>query len=252
MDERAGAWILGRLIAAGELGEVHHGQAGDRTGAVKRLHSHAARDPELRALFTAELALTCALPPHPHVVRGLDADREGPRPFLVSSYVPGDDLRRRLGATWPTAVVAGLIAGAAAGAAHLHANGWVHGDLVPGNLLDGPAGLVVCDLGVARHVGEGGPTRGTAAYMAPEQIRGQVWTAAVDVFSLGVIAWELASGARLYHRGPSYLSMAAVIETTPPPLADPALAPLVAAMLAPVPGDRPSAAEVAAACALLA
>jgi serine/threonine protein kinase len=88
--------------------------------------------------------------------------------------------------------------------------------------------------------------------MAPEQIRGQVWTAAIDVFALGVIAWELTTGARLYHRGPSYLSMAAVIESTPPPLADPALAPLVAAMLAPAPGDRPTAVEVAAACALLA
>lgn len=252
MDERAGAWILGELVAAGELGEVRIGRAGDQVAAVKRLHRHAARQPAVRALFVDEIARTRTVPPHPHLIAGLDGDDAAEPPYLVMPLHRGDDLRARLGQPQPTAAVAAVVAGAAAAAAHLHAHGWVHGDAVPGNLLDVDGGPILCDLGVVRALGADGPVRGTAAYMAPEQVRGQAWTGAVDVFALGVIAWELATGARLFHRGASYLSMAAVIEHRPPPLADAALAPLVAAMLAPAPGDRPRADEVVAALGPLA
>jgi serine/threonine-protein kinase len=84
--------------------------------------------------------------------------------------------------------------------------------------------------------------------MAPEQIRGEAWTPATDVFALGVVLWELASGARLFHRGPPWLSMAAVIEFEPPPLPDPALNAIARAALEKQPSARtPSAAEFAAA-----
>ena len=66
--------------------------------------------------------------------------------------------------------------------------------------LDFTRGAVLCDLGVARRLGDGGPVRGTAAYMAPEQVTGEPWTGAVDVFALGVVGWELARGARLFAR----------------------------------------------------
>jgi serine/threonine-protein kinase len=145
-----------------------------------------------------------------------------------------------------------VVARAAEAAAHLHACGWVHGDLGPANLLvvaDRGAGdaAVVCDLGVARRIGDGGPVRGTAAYMAPEQVRGEVWTEAVDVWALGVVLWELSAGTRLFHRGQSFLSMAAVIASEAPPLEDARLAPIVARALAKAPAARPSAAELAAA-----
>ncbi|MBE7447904.1 MAG: hypothetical protein HS111_03110 [Kofleriaceae bacterium] len=66
--------------------------------------------------------------------------------------------------------------------------------------------------------------RGTAACAAaPEQVRGEPWTGAVDVFALGVMLWELSTGERLFHRGASFLSMAAVIEHAPAALADPAM-----------------------------
>ena len=249
MEDHAGPWRLGRVVSAGALAEVREASADDGSPvvAVKRLHHHAAREPELRALFEAECRLTCTLPPSDHVVRGLFSDPGAARPFLVMPLHPGPDLRARLdGGPITRAEAVAIVAGAAAGLAHLHAAGWVHGDVNPANLLSGPGGAALCDLGVARPVGAAGPVRGTAAYMAPEQVRGEPWTAAVDVFALGVILWELVRGERLFHRGQSFLSMAAVVELTPPVLDD-ALGPLTAAALAKDPAARPSAAELAAA-----
>ena len=267
-DERCGRWILGRTIATGAFAEVRVAclaATADRTDAaepvaIKRLHSHAARDPALAALFALERTLTTSLPPHPAVIAAVaDDDDDGPvataadrPPYLAVHRVDGPDLRLRL-TEGPLARPAWLavVAEIAGGVAHLHSHGWVHGDLNPSNILLGPRGAVLCDLGVARPIGDGGPVRGTAAYMAPEQVQGEAWTGAVDVFALGVVLWELAAGARLFARAASYLSMAAVVETDAPALADRALAPLAAAMLARAPAARPTAAEVAEALAAL-
>ncbi|NVB84456.1 MAG: protein kinase, partial [Kofleriaceae bacterium] len=150
-----------------------------------------------------------------------------------------------------------IVTSACDGAAHLHEHGWVHGDVCPGNLVvaiekdsDRRRGLdriVLVDLGVARAAGEAGAVRGTHAYMAPEQVRGEAWTPATDVFALGVVLWELIAGARLFHRGPPWLSMAAVVEVPAPPLADAALDAIAQAALAKDPAQRiQTAAELAA------
>ncbi len=243
-----GGWRIGRLVSAGALAEVREAASpAGAVAAIKRLHAHSALDTELRAMFVAECALTCALPPHPGLVRGLHADTAGERPYLVMELVGGGDLRGALdGGRLSDADLRALGASAADGAAHLHGQGWVHGDLNPSNLILANHGAVICDLGIARRAGEGGSVRGTAAYMAPEQVRGEAWTGAVDVFALGVILWELSAGARLFHRGQPFLSMAAVVESEPPPLPDATLAPIVAAALARDPAARPSAAELAA------
>jgi serine/threonine-protein kinase len=83
--------------------------------------------------------------------------------------------------------------------------------------------------------------------MAPEQVRGEAWTTATDVFALGVVLWELIAGARLFHRGPPWLSMAAVVEVSAPPLADAALDAIAQAALAKDPAQRiQTAGELAA------
>jgi serine/threonine protein kinase len=131
---------------------------------------------------------------------------------------------------------------------HLHQNGYVHGDVNPGNLVVSSTDHVtLIDLGVAREIGAGGVVRGTHAYMAPEQVRGERWTCATDVFALGVVLWELVAGARLFHRGPPWLSMAAVVEAEVPPLDDPAIDAIAQAALVKDPARRiASAAELAA------
>jgi len=135
---------------------------------------------------------------------------------------------------------------ACAGVAHLHAHGYVHGDVCPGNLLVHDDHVTLIDLGVARRIGESGTVRGTHAYMAPEQVRGEAWTPATDVFALGVVLWELVSGARLFHRGPPWLTMAAVVEAGVPRLPDPGLDAIAQAALAKDPARRTPSPEALA------
>lgn len=238
---------LQSLIAVGAMAEVWRGidRRDDRPVAIKVLHSHLRRQTEVRALFLAEQQLLSTLPLHPGLVHGLACDDSADRPFLVMSLAHGHDLRH-----WVAPVVGGafgqgvasmkqqalplpvaldIVARAAEAIAHMHHHGWVHGDIGPSNIVvdnatqsaelaTAPSSVLVCDLGIARRIGDGGPVRGTHAYMAPEQVRGETWTTATDVFALGVLLWELCSGQRLFHRGPTFLSAAAVVEYAAPAL----------------------------------
>jgi serine/threonine protein kinase len=260
--EPFGTWQLQSLIAVGGLGEVWRATRGTETAALKRLHTHLARNEEARAQFAVEQQLTTALPRHPNVVHAVDVGVVEGRPYVAMELAPGEDLRRIVappanqaskGAAPPQVVLprarAIAIARAACdAAAHLHAYKWIHGDINPGNLIvDTDDRVTLVDLGVARRSGEAGSVRGTHAYMAPEQIRGEAWTPATDVFALGVVLWELIAGVRLFHRGPPWLSMAAVVEHEPAPLPDPALDAIARAALAKDPAQRiATAAELAA------
>jgi serine/threonine-protein kinase len=256
--ERFGDWQLDALIAVGGLGEVWRATRGDRTRALKRLHTHLARNEEGRLQFSVEQQLSTTLPRHPNVVHADEVgDVEG-RPYIALELAPGEDLRRLIAPpatkqdpTPPKVLLTraralAIITRACEAVAHLHAHGWVHGDVNPGNLVVADSDqTTLVDLGVSRAIGEAGAVRGTHAYMAPEQVRGEPWTRATDVFALGVVLWELVAGARLFHRGPPWLSMAAVVEAQAPALSDPALDAIVQAALAKDPAQRiPTATEL--------
>jgi serine/threonine-protein kinase len=254
MSEPFGAWQLEHLIAVGGLGEVWRARREAQVAAVKRLHTHLARNAEIRTQFAVEQELSTTLPRHPNVIHAYEAGDVDGRPYVALELIEGEDVRRivappatrtdpaPLHAVLPRARAVGIVALACDAAAHLHASGWVHGDINPSNLVVDarPSGdrVVLVDLGVARALGDAGTVRGTHAYMAPEQVRGLAWTAATDVFALGVVLWELIAGARLFHRGPTWLSTAAVIEADVPPLADPALDAIARAALAKDPARR--------------
>jgi serine/threonine-protein kinase len=266
MMESFGAWRLESLIAVGGLGEIWRARRGDDVVALKRLHTHLVRNEEARSQFTLEQRLTTQLPHHPNVVRAVEASTVGDRPYIALALAPGEDLRRLLdppspsvtrglpsavppaSVVLPRARVLAITIAACEAAAHLHDHGFVHGDINPGNLVVATSDHVtLIDLGIAREIGAAGMVRGTHAYMAPEQVRGEPWTSATDVFALGVVLWELASGARLFYRGPPWLSMAAVVEAPVPPLGDPVLDAIAQAALAKDPARRiASAAELAA------
>jgi serine/threonine protein kinase len=257
-----GSWQLDALIAVGGLGEVWRARRGDERAALKRLHTHLARNEEGRAQFALEQRLATTLPRHPNVVHAFEAGEVDARPYLALELLDGVDVRR-LVAPAPTRedpspkrkLVAreravAIVLDACAAADHLRAEGWVHGDINPSNLVvdgDGEgdgARCVLIDLGVARAIGEAGSSvRGTHAYMAPEQVRGEAWTPATDVFALGVVLWELVAGARLFHRGPPWLSMAAVVELEPPPLTDRAIDAVARAALVKDPAKRLQSAD---------
>ncbi len=231
----------------------------ERPVAIKVLHSHLQRQNQVRELFLAEQQLLSTLPQHSGLVHGLACDDLADRPFLVMSLARGHDLRHWVAPVvggafgqgvaavkqqaLPLAVALDIVARTADAIAHLHQQGWLHGDIGPSNIVvdnathaatleTTPATVVVCDLGIARRIGDGGPVRGTHAYMAPEQVRGENWTTATDVFALGVLLWELVTGARLFHRGPGYLSGAAVIEASVPSVGIVRLDALLTKMLA--------------------
>lgn len=253
-----GVWDLETLIAVGGLGEIWRAipRVGTRAHggpvvALKRLHTHLAHNAEALAQFQLEQQLTTTLPRHPHVVHAREAGDVDGRPYIALELAPGEDLRRQIApppsprdaapakVLLPRARVLAILAGACAAAGHLHAHGWVHGDLNPSNLIvDFEDHVTLIDLGIARAIGEAGTVRGTHAYMAPEQVRGEAWTPATDVFALGVVLWELVAGTRLFHRGPPWLSMAAVVEQEAPPLADPVLDAVVQAALRKDPAAR--------------
>jgi serine/threonine protein kinase len=271
MSGSFGSWHLDALLAVGGIGEVWRARRDGTTAALKRLHTHLARNTEATRQFAVEQQLATTLPRHPNVVHGLEAGEVDGRPYVVLELVAGEDVRRMVAPPPPGARAPGattdatpasvivprtravrLVAAACDGVAHLHAAGFVHGDVCPGNLMvtTGPTSdrVVVIDLGVARAIGEAGAVRGTHAYMAPEQVRGEAWTCATDVFALGVVLWELVAGARLFHRGPPWLTMAAVVEQEVPPLDDAALDAIARRALAKNPAERmQSAAELAAA-----
>lgn len=250
MSERFGNWQLDSLIAVGGLGEVWRAHRGHEVVALKRLHTHLARNDEALRQFSVEQDLATTLPRHPNLVHGFDrGDVEG-RPYIALELIAGEDLRRLVAppitkqdaapakVMIPRTQSLQIAIAASDAAAHLHDQGWVHGDICPGNLVIAPDRPVLIDLGVARAIGEAGAVRGTHAYMAPEQVKGEAWTRATDVFALGIVLWELVAGARLFHRGPPWLSMAAVVEDAVPPLRDAALDAIAQAALTKDPEKR--------------
>ncbi|MGN6107511.1 MAG: serine/threonine-protein kinase [Kofleriaceae bacterium] len=234
-------WQLDSLIAVGGIGEVWLAHRDGATAAVKRLHGHLLHHAEAAALFATEQQLAASLPHHPHLVHAIDTGAT-PRPYLAMPVAPGANLRE-LGPQ-PRDRALAITVAACRAATHLHDHGWVHGDIHPGNLVVSPTSITLIDLGIARPSRAAGPVRGTHAHMAPEQIRGEPWTPATDAFALGILAWELLASTRLFHRGAPWLSMAAVMESTPPPLSDPANA-IVQAALSRDPLRRPSVSELA-------
>jgi eukaryotic-like serine/threonine-protein kinase len=173
-----------------------------RRVAVKVMQPALAEDPDFVERFNREARAAARLS-HPDVVAVYDQGSDGAHVFLVMEYVPGSTLRDvirekgRLSAGEAVAVMDHVLA--ALGAAH--AAGLVHRDVKPENVLVTPDGRVkVTDFGLARAVagssvtGDSGMMFGTAAYVAPEQVLGGVADVRSDVYSAGVLLFELLTG----------------------------------------------------------
>jgi eukaryotic-like serine/threonine-protein kinase len=254
-------YVLASLIGRGGMADVHRAtdRVLEREVAVKVMRGEAG-DPDERARFRDEAQIVAALD-HPGLVSVLDAGVDGDDPYLVLDLVEGASLAAFCrGRAVPPHRVARLGADLASVLAYVHAHGIVHRDVKPSNILVGRDGTVrLADFGIARLLadptgpGVGGATIGTAAYIAPEQVRGEPVTPASDVYSLGLVLLEALTGRRAYTGGPVEAALArlhaAPLIPTSLPTGWPAL---LSRMTDADPAGRPSAAEVEPALRVLA
>ena len=245
-----GYWLAGRLGAGGQ-GVVYEAYDAEGTRvAVKVLHGDAGTDPELRDRFGREAAAARRVASF-CTASVLDADLDGPRPYIVSEYVEGPSLRRAVaeGRRFTGGDLHRLATAIATALTAVHEAGVIHRDLKPDNVLLGPDGPRVIDFGVARtedmSLTATGMVAGTPTYMAPEIFMGQRATAAVDVFAWGGIMVFAATGADPFRAESLGGIMHRVLSVQPQlDMLPEHLRPFVAASLAKDPEARPTARDL--------
>jgi serine/threonine-protein kinase len=200
----------------------------ERYVAVKLLAEHLAEDPSFVSRFRRE-ALAAARLVHPNIVQVFDfgLDDETARNYIVMEFVDGEscaEILRDRGHLSPRDAV-GILAQACRGLDYAHRNGVVHRDVKPGNLLRSRDNAVkLADFGIAKAAEQSDITKvgsvlGTAAYLSPEQARGEPAGPASDLYALGVVSYQLMAG-RLPYEAASLTDLARLQETSPPPRLD--------------------------------
>ncbi len=217
-----GRYEVHQAIASGGMASVHlgrlRGAAGfSRTVAIKRMHRHFAQDPDFEAMFTDEARLAARVQ-HPNVLSTVDVVSAEGELLLIMEYVHGEALSLLLhemeknGEKLPPELTVSILSGVLHGlhAAHNAVDryarllGLVHRDVSPQNIMVGVDGIArVLDFGIAKaadclHTTRDGQVRGKAAYMAPEQLYGENVDRRTDVYSAGVVLWEMLVGQRMF------------------------------------------------------
>ena len=200
-----GRYRLTELLGQGGMARIYRGHDNqlDRDVAVKILRPEYGRDPDFGARFRHEAQAAASLN-HPNIVSVYDYGHDTAGPFIVMELVDGEDLAsivKRSGALPPRQ--AARIAAETARALHAaHQRGIVHRDVKPGNvMIDRDGRVKVADFGIARAIAEAqmtlpGTTLGSVHYFSPEQARGDQATPSSDIYSLGIVLYELLTGHR--------------------------------------------------------
>ncbi len=213
-----GRYLLEQRIAFGGMASVWraHDETLRRTVAVKLLHDHLAADEGLRERFRRE-AVAAAKLGHPGIVGLYDTGEHPEATYLVMAYVEGPTLRELLAERGRLEIgeAAAVTAQVAEALSYAHARGLVHRDVKPANILletDGSA--KIADFGIAkvaesaRDLTQTGTVLGTAAYVAPEQVRGEPVDGRADEYALACVLYEAVSGRRPFE-AESAMTMAA-------------------------------------------
>jgi WD40 repeat protein/serine/threonine protein kinase len=260
---RLGPYRVLRVLGAGGMGVVFLAEDPqlERRVALKAQLPAMADRPAARQRFLREARAAASLK-HDHVVTIYQVGEDRGVPFLAMELLEGEPLDARLGRERKLAVAEVLRIGreAALGLAAAHEKGLVHRDVKPANVwLEAGTGRVkILDFGLARaaggeaHLTQEGAIIGTPAYMAPEQAQGLPVDARSDVFSLGCVLYQLATGETPF-RGSDVISILMAVSTQEPksphdvhPEFPLALSELIVRMLAKGPGERPSSAQAVA------
>lgn len=235
MDDTLGPYRLLERLGAGALGEVYRGRdtRHGRTVALKIVPAAIAADPRLRRQLMTE-AKQASTVSHPNVASLFEIAEDPSRLFLAFEFVPGDSLRTVMGdrPLHPRRAI-DLAAQMADGLAEIHRCGLVHQDIRPANAALAQTGRVkILDLGIARWTSAGrarhaaassaaalprAQVQGIVAYMSPEQALGGRVDHRTDIFSLGVILYEMLTGRSPFDRTTAPESIVEIMTAAPPP-----------------------------------
>jgi serine/threonine-protein kinase len=225
-DLIADRYELEELVGTGGMSSVFRARDRqlERRVAIKILHQHYAEDPEYLERFRREARAVAKLS-HPNIVTVIDRGDDDGRQYIVFEHVEGENLKELVirSGRLPVRRALELALAVADGLAFAHNHGLVHRDVKPQNVLLNRDGEVkVTDFGIARslHVEQGvtqtGMVLGTGEYLAPEQASGKPVSPATDVYSLGVVLWELLAGDVPFV-GENFVAIALRHVNEPPP-----------------------------------
>jgi tRNA A-37 threonylcarbamoyl transferase component Bud32 len=229
-DQIAARYELEALVGSGGMSDVFraHDALLDRRVAIKILHGRFADDGEYVERFRHE-ARSVAQLGHPNIVTVIDRGEDEGSQYIVFEFVEGENLKElivRSGAL-PVRRAVELAIAVADGLTFAHERGIVHRDIKPQNVLLSTGGAVkVTDFGIARSlevdrgVTQTGTVVGTGEYLSPEQASGGAVTPATDVYSLGVVVWEMLTG-RVPFEGDNFVAVALRhVNEAPPDIRD--------------------------------
>lgn len=230
---RIGVYTIVRKLGIGGAGEVWRAKDArlNRDVAIKVLLPHLSGDAEKLGRF-AEEARAAGTLNHPNILTVHDVGEHHGMPYLVSECLEGRNLRERLKTgPMPVAEAIAVAQGAAQGLAAAHERGIVHRDLKPENtFLKSDGGIKLLDFGLAKLKLPAGGSRtgaddsalsmvaGTAAYMAPEQARGESPDPRADLFALGVMMYEMLAGLHPFRGASVFETLHAILTREPPDL----------------------------------
>ena len=269
-NTKLGAYEILGPLGAGGMGEVYRARDTrlGRDVAIKILPQHLSEKPDARQRFEREARAISSLN-HPHICTLYDIGHQDGNDFLVMEYIEGETLAKRL-EKGPLATAELLRTGIEVADAldKAHRKGILHRDLKPSNVMLTKSGAKLMDFGLAKAAGDGsapaletltqslnpsarrtpvtvqGTIVGTFQYMSPEQMEGKEADARSDIFSLGAVLYEMATGKRAFKGKTTASVIAAILEREPPaissvqPMSPPALDRTVKICLAKDPDER--------------
>ena len=234
---RLGPYEILEPLGVGGMGEVYKARDSrlDRLVAIKVLLPNVGANQQFRMRFEREARAASALD-HPHICTIYDVGSTDITPYLVMQYVQGETLASRISSSsLPVSEALEYAVQIASGLAAAHRSGIVHRDLKPANVMVATDGTIkILDFGLAKQVEsdaamdlretrtsaeatQAGTVIGTSGYMSPEQVEGRQVDARSDVFSFGVLLYELLTRRRPFDRGSAVSTALAIVRERPAP-----------------------------------